>query len=429
AALCAVTCATTGRVFDGVAAPNAIFLDVYASPLMLATRAITGHSIHIIGFIPVHASFVLHRYGPEHMGGQGDLGGKIEAEAARLGVTVEEIGDAVFYRTEGKINKVPGLPLMYDWEHFPQLLVTTGKIVVSDFLKLAYNGLKECDVGFSLSAYDFEPESIDALKSWFAEEWKKEVYTVGPLLASKPTTSSVAPDIKTIANGNGNSNGHSNGDPSSSEIQAFLEKSLKEYGEKSLVLISFGSLFWPTVQEYVEEVIEALIEKKFPFIVSYASQFAKITDDLMDRITSSGCGLISKWIPQKFILNHPATGWFITYNGQSGVLESLDSGIPMICWPFEFDQPLAAAHLSTNLHIAFELIEVRTGAHGMQPVLRLNDRAPQGTRGAVGIEIRAVLDACRSAKGGGAPAECGGDEGEVWEGVGGGGGWCREEGL
>lgn len=33
--------------------------------------------------------------GPERLGGLGDIGAKIEAEAARLGVTAKEIGDSV----------------------------------------------------------------------------------------------------------------------------------------------------------------------------------------------------------------------------------------------------------------------------------------------------------------------------------------------
>ena len=30
--------------------------------------------------------------------------------------------------------------------------------------------------------------------------------------------------------------------------------------------ISFGTLFWPSVSEYVDELIEVLIEKKAPFV-------------------------------------------------------------------------------------------------------------------------------------------------------------------
>lgn len=72
--------------------------------------------------------------------------------------------------------------------------------------------------------------------------------------------------------------------------------------------------------------------------------------------------------------------------------------ISRICWPFEADQPAAAAQMTVNLKVAFELVEVRTGKNGMKPLLR-NGRQAKGTREAVGVEIREVIDACRSEKG------------------------------
>ena len=69
-----------------------------------------------------------------------------------------------------------------------------------------------------------------------------------------------------------------------------------------------------------------------------------------------------------------------------------------ICWPFTFDQPAAAAHATENLNVAFELFQVRTGQGLKGPVAR-NGLAPEGTRHAVGIEIRQTIDLCRSEKG------------------------------
>lgn len=63
------------------------------------TRAITGETVPIISLLPVHASYIIHLHGPEEMGGNGDLGAKIDAEAARLGVTAKEIGDKVIPST------------------------------------------------------------------------------------------------------------------------------------------------------------------------------------------------------------------------------------------------------------------------------------------------------------------------------------------
>ena len=68
-----------------------------------------------------------------------------------------------------------------------------------------------------------------------------------------------------------------------------------------------------------------------------------------------------------------------------------------ICWPITADQPAAAAHLTENLNVAFELYQVRTG-EGLKPLAR-NGLAAKGTREAVGNEIRQTIDLCRGEKG------------------------------
>ena len=68
-----------------------------------------------------------------------------------------------------------------------------------------------------------------------------------------------------------------------------------------------------------------------------------------------------------------------------------------ICWPIAVDQPTAAAHLTENLNVAFELFQVRSG-DGLKPLAR-NGLAAEGTREAVGIEIRQIIDLCRGEKG------------------------------
>ena len=68
-----------------------------------------------------------------------------------------------------------------------------------------------------------------------------------------------------------------------------------------------------------------------------------------------------------------------------------------ICWPLLADQPAAAAHVTENLHAAFELFQVRSG-EGLKPLHR-NGLTPAGTRDAVGIEVRQTIDLCRSEKG------------------------------
>ncbi|KDR73134.1 hypothetical protein GALMADRAFT_721937 [Galerina marginata CBS 339.88] len=325
-----------------------------------------------------HASSLLRSFGPESSGGIGDIGVKIDAEATRLGVTPEEIGEKVYNHTDGTLVKTSGLPAMYDYEFFPQKRWLPFDLPAPSMLRGCYTVIHECDGVFMTSAYAFENEALATTRFWLLE-LKKDIYVIGPLLPL---------GYGTVAQ---SSRG-------ASEIEVFLDNMLLQRGQKAILFISFGTLFWPAIPEYVDEVVEALMERIFPFVFSFASPFAKVSDQLAGKVKSSGFGMITQWAPQQFILNHPATGWFLTHCGYNGVTESFAAGIPLIAWPFEADQPAAAAYLTENLNVAFELIEVRTGERGLKPLHR-NGRAAKGTRRAVGVEIRDVLDACRGKKG------------------------------
>ena len=62
---------------------------------MHATRAISGYSVPIIACVAAGAGAIIRRYGPESMGGVGDLGAKIDAETVRTGLSDVEIGPKV----------------------------------------------------------------------------------------------------------------------------------------------------------------------------------------------------------------------------------------------------------------------------------------------------------------------------------------------
>ena len=60
-----------------------------------------------------------------------------------------------------------------------------------------------------------------------------------------------------------------------------------------------------------------------------------------------------------------------------------------IVWPFGGDQTLNAVHISDQLQIGYELLEVRTG-EGLKPIYRTG-YAPKGTVDAVKAEVRDVF--------------------------------------
>ncbi|KAJ6562255.1 UDP-Glycosyltransferase/glycogen phosphorylase, partial [Mycena capillaripes] len=375
----AIKCASTGMTFAAVPAPAAVILDVFALQQLHATRALSGTAVPIFTFIAANAGSLIRLFCPESMGGQGDFGAKIDAEALRLGKTAEEVGDRIFHQTDGTVFKIPGIPAMYDYETFPQVrrmtLETGEQLTLIRYLSKLLM-LMACDGLFIGTAPAYDGETLVAFEIWVKETLHKPVYSVGPLLPP----------------GYGKKQALTSTSPRDVEIKSFLASMGSKFGDKSVLFISFGTVFWPKLEGQIEDFIDVLIEKQLPFILCHASPFAIVPNALSKKIKNSGIGMASAWAPQQFILTHPATGWFLTHCGNGGITESLASGVPMICWPFQADQPIAAVHLSQNLNMAFHLMEVRT-AKGLQPLH--SGYVPRGRRDAMQAEFREVLDHCR----------------------------------
>lgn len=124
-----------------------------------------------------------------------------------------------------------------------------------------YRLMKDYDGIILASAHAIERVAIEGMRTWLAE---REVCGVGPLL---PRSYWCPPQINEGA-----------------DVQKFLKDKLAKHGEKSVILVrltasptfaksdinlvkvSFGTVFWPSIPEYVEKVILALIEKNFPFV-------------------------------------------------------------------------------------------------------------------------------------------------------------------
>ena len=111
-----ITCSVTGTTFAALPVPCAAILDVsiastlvptthdcpfllllqyIALPQLRAIRAISGHSVPIITCAPSGAAANIRLYGPESIGGVGGWVAKIDAEVARTGLSVDEIGNKV----------------------------------------------------------------------------------------------------------------------------------------------------------------------------------------------------------------------------------------------------------------------------------------------------------------------------------------------
>ena len=73
-----------------------LYFQVFAFLQFQATRAISGRSIPIIVCVTLAAGYIIRIFGPESLGGKGDIAAKIDAEVARTGLSDDEIGHKVY---------------------------------------------------------------------------------------------------------------------------------------------------------------------------------------------------------------------------------------------------------------------------------------------------------------------------------------------
>ncbi|KAH9893517.1 UDP-Glycosyltransferase/glycogen phosphorylase [Cubamyces lactineus] len=295
----------------------------------------------------------------------------VEEMAAREGISANDAAHAVFAQPKGRLIHCPGLPPMYDYELEPQALPFPPELCSRIWIQVG-RMLQQTDGLITMDAATYNPAVTSAMREWFAETGRK-VYYAGPLI-----TSAQQPCSPSLFVGE-----------DSADIKAFLDRQLAHRGENSVLLISFGSMFWPMDSTKLFAVLTVLIEQKVSFLMTRPSPYAQISDEILAKLQAYEDAFIANWIPQLAVLEHPATGWCLTHGGHNSVLESIYAGVPMIVWPVAADQEPNAVHLTDNLGIAYELLEVRLGA-ALGPIFRTG-RKITGTVDAVVQEFRDVL--------------------------------------
>ncbi|KIK52859.1 glycosyltransferase family 1 protein [Collybiopsis luxurians FD-317 M1] len=224
-----------------------------------------------------------------------------------------------------------------------------------------------------VSSSVYEPEAIKVAKEW-TESMGKAWYTVGPLSLPDSLPPTQAHDEQELL------------------VISFLNRMQDEFGERSVLFISFGTIYWPAQPEKLWAIIDELICLRKPFIFAHTSPLAHIPEEKMKMISESGIGMAMSWCPQEKILSHPATGWFVTHGGWNSTQEALIHRVPVIYWPFAFDQPYNAARTCRH-NAGFELIEVRTGERGTRRPYRFQDdtQLPSFTLSAAREEFKLLL--------------------------------------
>lgn len=129
---------------------------------------------------------------------------------------------------------------------------------------------------------------------------------------------------------------------------------------------SLGSVLFPTKRpELIDHLVASLLAAEPPlhFIFALAAAGAVLSAETIRAVEISGRGLLCSWVPQKTVLVHPVTSFFIvchspyvdslfelgslilhqTHAGAGSAYEAIMSGLPMVTVPQLLDQPTIAA--------------------------------------------------------------------------------------
>ncbi|CAD6573752.1 MAG: hypothetical protein TREMPRED_000903 [Tremellales sp. Tagirdzhanova-0007] len=173
------------------------------------------------------------------------------------------------------------------------------------------------------------------------------------------------------------------------EIIAFLDKSLLDHGERSLIFISFGSIHFPPDREQTTILFDVLVALNRPVLFVAGNCNDGMFAFLEDKAKSAEMVMLASWVPQQRLLRHKVVGCFLTHGGSGSIMESLSAGVPMVIWPDGTDQVFMANQLDVVHGLAVELVQIRKGPNAQASALRDElRRVLMSVMGGQGDELR-----------------------------------------
>ncbi|KAF4805741.1 UDP-glycosyltransferase [Colletotrichum siamense] len=326
--------------------PTALMLDHIGSlDTLPQARRISGTECKILLYWAGSAARLFSYLAPSSEGGFSDwesIANKyFSDEALRQGRSFDEIVEQVCVAKNGHdafngtVISIPGCKEIYDYEReFGEF----GMIrTVSSLLRETVTLVQATDGIICASAMALEGETLTACNRYTT------VYPVGVQIGPK--------------------NWSRDGLIEDERIRSYLDCHAKD----EVLVISFGSLVFPTNRANFQALISTLNEMKYPFILIIGGMHAKKFIDASDieNIQSSGVGLVcDTWVDQQAVLQHPSVGVLLAHGGWNSMMESFVQGIPLVGWPLApGDNSINVALASTrDRPIAFEIMQIRTGS-------------------------------------------------------------------
>ena len=107
---------------------------------------------------------------------------------------------------------------------------------------------------------------------------------------------------------------------------------------------------------------------------------AILPEGFLERTKDRGL-VVKSWAPQVDVLNHPATGAFVTHCGWNSTMEGVMAGVPMLCWPLYAEQKMNKVFMTEDMGVAAEMEGHRTGfikAEEVETKIRLVMESKEG---------------------------------------------------
>ncbi|KAG8845876.1 hypothetical protein FRB96_002244 [Tulasnella sp. 330] len=245
-----LTCTTTGAVFDyqNIAAPSAVFCDIFAPALAPYVKTTTP-DVKIINIWITTAGAIKMPGGKRERGGTGDSTALEKWEDGKK--TLDE-GAKSIYKEPSLIQKAVGVR-RHAYEMKPQG-GGEGHLPVSMLLASREQVNRFADASITAITRVFEPGSSKVLQDCAA-----------PYKA--PSVAARAP-FQPVYN--------------------FLDS----YPPKSVMLVSFGSVSFPSQPWQLEMIFKTLLETRTPFITSRAPAMYKPFDPELERRPSMRVALV-----------------------------------------------------------------------------------------------------------------------------------------
>ncbi|KAL8040407.1 hypothetical protein ABFX02_10G095600 [Erythranthe guttata] len=242
-----------------------------------------------------------------------------------------------------EINYIPGVESISTRDFMPYLKKAESEYVPTRAASVAFERVKKADFILHNTVYELESQTLSALSTY------QPNYAIGPIKFFK--------NIPT--------NDVSKSFWSETDCTNWLDS--KSPG--SVLYVSFGS-FVPTSKQVIEELAYGLLLSEVNFIWVIRPGILGSADNNVlpfgfeDEIKDKG--LIIPWCNQIKVLSDPAVGGFLTHCGWNSTLESMWCGVPMICYPMDWDQPVNRKLVVDDWKIGINLCEYGTSVDRKQ---------------------------------------------------------------